>query len=182
MKGIKGNIAKFGKTNKLAGLLGKAGQLCDKSKLANFGVNIGGDMLFSAISDFKETGSINPMNMLSSILTGTLKGFGMNSLQFGKGAFQSDFLRKLANTAIGTGLGMGVDYGASKLRGDDYNPGKSFLQNLLQAGLGQLFGEPIDAVSGAFIMTVHEFILPDVQSIEPADFSRQWLSCYSIGL
>lgn len=173
-KALKGNIAKFGKTNKLAGLLSKAGTMCNKSKLSNFAANIGGDLLSGAINDYIQTGKINPKNLLASVATGTLKGFGMNSLQFGKGAFQSEFGRKALNTGIGTAFGMGVDKAASGMRGEEYNAGASFVQNLIQAGLGQAFGEPIDAASGSFLMTVHEFILPGV--LVPIYLTRKYCS------
>ena len=55
----------------------------------------------------------------------------MNSLQFGKGAFQSEFGRKALNTGIGTAFGMGVDKAASSIRGEEYNAGASFVQNLI---------------------------------------------------
>ena len=171
---LKGNISKFKDVNKLAGMLGKVGALCDKSKLANFGVNIFGDMLAGGISDFVSTGSVHPGTLLSSALTGTIKGFGMNSLQFGKGAFGSELGRKLANTGIGTAFGMAVDRAASGMKGEEYNWKGSLVQNLIQAGLGQAFGEPIDAASGAFLMTAHEFILPDV--MDPIYLTRQYNS------
>lgn len=158
-KALKGNITNFAKTNKLAGLLSKAGTMCNKSKFSNFAANIGGDMFTGAIDDFIQTGKINPKNMAASALTGTLKGIGMNKLQLGKGAMKSNLGRKAVNTGIGTGVGMDVDKAASSLRGEEYDPRASFVQNAIQSAAGQAFGEPIDAASGSFLMTAHEFIL-----------------------
>lgn len=92
-KALKGNITNFAKTNKLAGLLSKAGTMCNKSKFSNFAANIGGDMLTGAIDDFIQMGKINPKNMGASALTGTLKGIGMNKLQLGKGKMMFSFIK-----------------------------------------------------------------------------------------
>ena len=173
-KALKGNVMKYGQCNKYAGMLGKVGNMCKQSKWANYSANIGGDVIFGAVNDYIQTGKVSLKNMAANVASGTLKGFGMNNLQFAKGAFQSDLGRKVVNTGIGTAFGMGVDKVACDLRGEEYNAGASFVQNLIQASLGQLFGEPIDAASGAFLMTVHEFILPDV--LEPIYLTRKYCS------
>lgn len=87
--------------------------------------------ILGVISDYIQTGKVNSKNLLASVVTGTLKGFGMNSLQFGKGVFKSDLGRKALNTGIGTMFGMGVDKAASSIRGEEYNAGASFVHNLI---------------------------------------------------
>ena len=86
----------------------------------------------------------------------------------------NSFGRKLANTGIGALFGTQVDRLDSYLREEPYDWKQSAAQNLFQAGLGQAFGEPIDAATGAFLMTAHEFILPDV--LEPIYLTRQYWS------
>ncbi len=125
-----------------------------------------------AVDDYVKTGKISLKNMAANALTGTIKGLGMNSLQIGKGVFKSELGRKALNTAIGTGVGMGVDKVACDLQGEKYDPRASLVQNALQAAAGQAFGEPIDAASGSFLMTAHEFILPDV--LVPIYLTRQY--------
>lgn len=44
-KAIKGGLSNYKGANKIIKLINKTGSLCDKSKLSNFAVNIGGDML-----------------------------------------------------------------------------------------------------------------------------------------
>lgn len=173
-KALKGNIMKYGQCNKYASMLSKVGNMCNKSKGVNFAVNISGDVFLGAANDYLQTGTVSPKNLVANVATGTLKGFGMNALQFGNGAFKSELGREAINTGIGTVFGMSVDKAASDLRGEEYNAGASFVQNLIQAGLGQRLGDPFDAASGAYITTEHEFILPDV--LAPIYLTRKYCS------
>ena len=160
----------------LPGFLGKLGALCNRSKLANFSVNIGGDVLVTMYNDFMNTGKLSLESILSGVFSGTLKGFGssmVQSLPFLRN-IDSAFWRKVANTVAGAAVGVGVDWNRCQLRGEEFDLGNSAAYNLVLSGLAQIFGEPIDAASGSFLMTVHEFILPGV--LVPVYLTRKYCS------
>ena len=160
----------------LPGFLKGIGDLCKRSKLANFSVNISGDVLANMYYDFMNNGKITFESILSGAFSGTLKGFGstlFQSLPCLKN-IENTVLRKIANTIVGTAVGVGVDWSRSKLRGEEFNAGASTVLNLILTGVAQALGEPIDAASGAYFITVHEFILPDV--LTPIYLTRKYFS------
>ena len=55
-----------------------------------------------------------------------------------------------------------MDLGTDLVAGRPIDVIQTFKENLIESGLGQLFGEPIDAASGAFLITATDFMLMDV--------------------
>ena len=65
--------------------------------------------------------------------------------------------------AAGTAFGTIVDLGVNAISGREVDPLQILQQNLIESGLGQFFGEPIDVVTGAFLITATDFVLSDIR-------------------
>src|SRR5699024_8024046 len=137
-------------------------KICSKTKWANFAFQMGGTVLFGAFNDYMVTGRVDIGNMcldtLAGLTKGTLGTYGTEKL---KALLKIDnkWLEKLAGTAAGTAFGTIVDLGVNAISGREVDPLQILQQNLIESGLGQFFGEPIDVVTGAFLITATDFVL-----------------------
>ena len=101
-------------------------------------------------------------NLGLNALGGTIKGtVGTAFSEWGKRLLKTDskVVKKVAGTLPGATFGTGVDVGTNLIAGREINLLQTFQQNLIQSGMGQLFGEPIDAASDAFLITATDFML-----------------------
>ncbi|WP_124065275.1 RHS repeat-associated core domain-containing protein [Clostridium sp. E02] len=152
------NIAQVGKFSKL---------MCSKSQVTNFVAQTGGTLIFGAIRDYQTTGTVNGKNMLVNAGLGMIKGTAGTAF-IGKAQSlvktDSRLLKKVVGTAAGTGFGTVVDVTADALLPNrEVNVIQSLQSNFITTGVGQLFGEPVDVVSGAFLISAVDFILPDIR-------------------
>ena len=84
------------------------------------------------------------------------------------------FSRKATNVAIGTSTGTFIDWGKSQFTGEPFDLKSSLGQNFAVSTIGQVFGEPIDAVTGAFLITASDILLPDI--MESVRLERRYRS------
>lgn len=168
------NIQTIPQTSRVGILLARVSNLCQKSKVVDYGISIGGDVISTAVNDLKKTGTIDPVNIGLSIYSGVLKGMGIEVSKGLTSSVENTVIRKSLSTILGAATGMGVDHDVSNLKGEEYDPLQSLGQNVLQAGLANVFGEPIDAASGAFMITENEIILPDI--VIPLYLTRKYFS------
>ena len=157
-----------GKALKNAAAAGKFSKfMCPKSQVANFVTQTGGSVIFGAITEYQTTGSVNVQNMVTNLALGMFKGSAGTSL-IGKAqsmlGTDSKFVKKVVGAAVGTVFGTAVDVAADALLpGREVNIRQSFQTNLITSGLGQLFAEPVDVASGAFLITAADFVLSDMR-------------------
>lgn len=162
------NKSKF--LTQLGELQAKAGKLwdgiCKKTRVANFFAQVGGTMIFGSVSDYIATGKVDWKNLGIDALTGLIKGtFGTDVAAWGKSLFHTDSkaAQKLIGTFFGAGFGTVVDLGGDLLTGREIDVWQTIKENLIESGLGQLFGEPIDVATGAFLITATDFMLSDIR-------------------
>lgn len=155
---------------KLGDMQGKAGKLwdgiCKKTKVVNFFTQLGGTMIFGSVNDYIATGKVDWKNLGIDALTGVIKGtFGTDFAEWGKTLFDTDskVARKLIGTIFGTVFGTVVDLGGDLLAGREIDVLETFNENLLESGLGQAFGDPIDVGTGAFLITATDFMVSDIR-------------------
>ena len=159
-----------GKVSKLQQTAGKAKQfwnsICPKSKVANFAAQTGGTMLFGMANDYLTTGKVDPWNMCLNAIAGVTKGtLGTYGAEKFKSFLDTDnkWVLKAAGTLSGATIGTAVDVGVNLVSGRDINMEQIIKQNLIESGLGQLFGEPIDVVTGGFLITATDFTLANIR-------------------
>lgn len=169
-KALAGAISKAGSASKIQKTVGKAAQfwdsICPKTKVANFAAQMGGTMLFGAVDDYLTTGKVNLKNLGIDAFGGVLKGtLGTAGSEKIKRLLDTDnkWVLKAAGTLAGAVAGTAVDMGTNLLAEREIDPVQLFKQNLIESGLGQLFGEPIDVVTGAFLITATDFMLADIR-------------------
>ena len=139
--------------------------ICKKTKVANFLSQTGGTVLSGMVNDYLTTGKVDLKNLGLDAIGGTIKGtFGTAFTEWGKGLLKTDskVVKKIAGTLLGATSGTGVDLVTDLIAGRPIDVLQTFQENLIQSGMGQLFGEPIDAASGAFLITATDFTLMDV--------------------
>ncbi len=136
----------------------------EKNKGYKYALNIGQDVISGCVNDYVQTGTINPLNVAANVVSGTLKGFGMSNIRFNCGSelFNNNFVRKTVNVAMQTTFATGIDYVGSLITGEPFDLSESVTQNMFVSALGEVFAEPVDAATGAFLMTKTDMLLPDV--------------------
>jgi len=163
-KAVTGNLAKVKDANKIVKTINSVKNATDKNKKLKVALNITGDVASGCIDDYVQNGSVNPMNVAVNLVSGSVKGFGMSNLRFNCGCdiFKSNFARKAANVTMQTTFATGVDYLGSRVTGQPFDLKSSLAQNLIVSGAGETFAEPVDAVTGAYMITTADLLLPDI--------------------
>ncbi len=157
-----------GKALKNAGSAGKLSKiLCSKSQVTNTFVQGTGSLLFGMIQEYETTGKVSLKNSAGNFMFGMFKGVAQTKL-IGKvqGALKTDsrLVNKLVGAGVGTLSGTVMDVTRDALLPDrNVDVWRSLQENFVSSGLAQLLGEPIDAVSGAFLIIATDFILPDIR-------------------
>ena len=169
-KALAGAFSGADKASKVQKFAGKAmsfwNGICPKTKVANFLFQMGGTTLFGAVNDYLTTGKVDLKNLGLDAFAGLAKGtLGTAGTEKIKRLLNTDnkWVEKAVGTLAGTTFGTTVDLGINKLAGRDIDPLQVIKQNLIESGLGQFFGEPIDVVTGAFLITATDFTLPDIR-------------------
>ena len=155
---------------KLQQIKGKAGKfwdgICKRTRVANFVAQMGGTMISGMVNDYLTTGNIDIKNLGIDAVAGTIKGtLGTGAAEWGKSLFKTDSkaISKLIGTGFGAAFGTGVDVVADLFAGREIDLVQTFKENLIESGLGQMFGEPIDVATGAFLITATDFMAADIQ-------------------
>ena len=169
-KALVGAFSGADKASKVQKFAGKAMDfwdgICPKTKVANFLSQMGGTTLFGAVNDYLTTGKVDLKNLGLDAFAGLAKGtLGTAGTEKIKKFLNTDnkWVEKAVGTLAGTAFGTTVDLGVNKLAGRDVDLLQVIKQNLIESGLGQFFGEPIDVVTGAFLITATDFTLPDIR-------------------
>ena len=183
-KAIAGNLANIDNANKVVKTINSVSQYMDKHKTAKYALNITGDVVTGCVDDYIQNGSINPVNVAVNVASGTLKGFGMSNLRFNCGGkvFNNNFTRKAVNVTMQTSFATSVDYAGSLITGQPFDLSSSLSQNMFVSAFGEAFAEPVDAATGAFMMTAADMLLPDIvdsirleRSYRSTDERKGWL-------
>ena len=123
-------------------------------------------MISGMVNDYLTTGNIDIKNLGINAIAGTIKGtIGTGVAKYGKSLFKTDSkaISKLIGTGFGATFGTSVDVVADLFAGREIDLVQTFKENLIESGLGQMFGEPIDAATGAFLITATDFMAADIQ-------------------
>ena len=153
-----------GKALKNAASLGKMSKfMCPKSQVSNLVTQMGGSVIFGAINEYQVTGRVDVKNVAFNAALGMFKG-GTGNVLMGKAQnlVNTNLGKKVVGAAVQTVYGTVIDVAVDAvLPGRKVDVVGSLKENFISSGLGQLFGEPVDAASGAFLITATDFILPD---------------------
>lgn len=139
--------------------------MCPKSQVANLVSQMGGSVIFGAINEYQVTGRVDVKSMAFNAALGMFKG-GTGNAIMGKAQSlaKSGVMKKVVGAGVQTLYGTAIDVAVdAALPGRKVDVLRSLKENFISSGLGQLFGEPVDAASGAFLITASDFILPDIR-------------------
>ena len=145
-----------------------------KLKLLKSVVQIGGNVINAGFNQLVETGKLDPGALMLEVGLGTLQGFvgeritkGMlNSKTMGKILNKTGITGplglKLVETLVGTGVDTGLDWIYSGLFGMEFNLGESLRRNAFANALTAFISDPVDAVTGTYVIHTTDFILASV--------------------
>ena len=151
--------------------------MCKAGQTAEMVIKVGVNVIGGMVNDYLTTGTINPVNLLYNFTSGIIKGGLGSSL---KHSFLKDLkidskiLEKLTGIVVGTGIDTSIDWVLCMLWGREIDWIQVISQNLLANALAALFAEPVDAVTGGFLITATDFILSDIR--ESIRFERKYNS------
>ena len=101
------------------------------------------------------------------VVSGTLKGLVLGNMRINCGnthlQFNSNFTRKALNVTGQTLVTTSIDYVSSRVTGEPFDLKSSLAENFVTSSLGEVFAEPVDAVTGAYLMTASDMLLPDIR-------------------
>lgn len=170
----------------IGGKLAALTTLCGSAKKAKLLSFMGIQGLSSIYDSYMADGKVDMLNLGLSMGTGFIAGsigsYGTNiALNALKGS--SKTIAKVMATPLGrkavvvvadTGVGMAVDYTIAKLNKQEYDVVASAMRNGAAAIISILFGEPVDAATGAYLFYATDYAMPGIQ--EPFYLKREYCS------
>ncbi len=153
-------------TSALISTLQKAEKFRKEHKTALTIFNCTQDFASACYEDYQNTGSLDAKNVIANMGASSLKGAAMSTLRIhGEDPnIYIDIARKIGNGFIETVAGMTIDAVKCDLTGYTFDSVESFQQNMRMATITEMIiADPVDAVSGSFLITEADILLPDVR-------------------
>jgi len=145
-----------------------------KLKLLKSVVQIGGNVINAGFNQLVETGKLDPGALMLEVGLGALQGVAGETLKnficgdetlgiiLDKIGITSPSGLKLVETLVGTGVDTGLDWIYSGLFGMEFNLGESLRRNAFANALTAFISDPVDAVTGTYVIHTTDFILASV--------------------
>jgi hypothetical protein len=132
-------------------------------------MQIGGNVLDGIFDDLARTGEINPARTLWNIGIGFAQGSTGSGIRDGLlsklGIEGCSFGNHLIKTFLGGFIDTGIDGVGSALSEQDFDLKSSLIQNLFFNGLDAFISDPVDAVTGIYVIQATDFLLASVPCI-----------------
>lgn len=129
-------------------------------------MQIGGNVLDGIFDDLARTGEINPARTLWNIGIGFVQGSTGSGIRDGLlsklGIEGCSFGNHLIKTFLGGFIDTGIDGVGSALSEQDFDLKSSLIQNLFFNGLDAFISDPVDAVTGIYVIQATDFLLASV--------------------
>ena len=140
---------------------------CNSKELKLFKsvLQTGGNVINAGFNQLVETGKLDPGALVMEMGIGFLQGFlgssATNSI-VGKFGLQSKTAQKLAEVLVGTVVDTGLDGLVSNLFGMEFDVWESLAMNAFANSLAAFISDPVDAVTGTYLLQTTDFILASV--------------------
>lgn len=137
---------------------------CGSDKLKNLKavIQVGGNVISGAYSQYVETGKIDPMGLTVNMGIGILQGYGGSSVTdgiMGKISLNNPVVQKLTKAAVGTVVDTGLDGFVNNLFGQPFDWKESLTRNAFANSLAAFIADPVDAVTGIYVIQTTDFLL-----------------------
>ena len=140
--------------------------LAKEAKCMKAVMQIGGNVLDGIFDDLARTGEINPARTLWNIGIGFVQGSTGSGIRDGLlsklGIEGCSFGNHLIKTFLGGFIDTGIDGVGSALSEQDFDLKSSLIQNLFFNGLDAFISDPVDAVTGIYVIQATDFLLASV--------------------
>ena len=140
--------------------------LAKEAKCLKAVMQIGGNVLDGIFDDLARTGEINPARTLWNIGIGFAQGSTGSGIRDGLlsklGIEGCSFGNHLIKTFLGGFIDTGIDGVGSALSEQDFDLKSSLIQNLFFNGLDAFISDPVDAVTGIYVIQATDFLLASV--------------------
>ncbi|MCI9072661.1 MAG: hypothetical protein HFH80_07615, partial [Lachnospiraceae bacterium] len=125
-------------------------------------IQMGGNVISAAYSQYVETGKIDPMSLVFNMGVGALQGYlgsGITDGIMGKIHLNNPTMQKLAKVVVGTFVDTGMDGLMSGLFGQPFDWKDSLTRNAFANSLSAFIADPVDAVTGTYLIHTTDFLL-----------------------
>lgn len=151
----------------LSGISGAAnfGRLaCGSNQLKRFKsvLQIGGNVISAGFDQLVETGKLDPFGLAVNMGIGALQGYigsGITDSIVGRIGLQNPVGQKLMKVFVGTIVDTGMDGLVSSLFGQPFDWKDSLARNAFANSLAAFISDPVDAVTGIYLIRPTDFIL-----------------------
>ena len=130
-------------------------------------VQMGGNVISAAYNQYVETGKVSFSTIASNMVIGMAQGFIGTSITdkiMGGMNFNNPTVKKLTQVVVGTFVDTGMDWAFSGLCGQPFDLGDSLGRNAFANTLAAFIADPVDAVTGTYLIHTTDFLLASLPS------------------
>ena len=125
-------------------------------------VQMGGNVISAVYNQYVETGKVSFSTIAFNIGLGAVQGFigsGITDSIMGKLNIDNSTVKKLTQVVVGTFVDTGMDWGLSSLMGQPFDLWDSLGRNAFANTLAAFIADPVDAVTGTYLIHATDFLL-----------------------
>ena len=125
-------------------------------------IQMGSNVIGAAYNQYVETGKVDPMSLVFNMGVGALQGYlgsGITDGILGKIHLNNPTAQKLAKVFVGTLVDTGMDGLMSGLFGQPFDWKDSLARNAFANSLSAFIADPVDAVTGTYLIHTTDFLL-----------------------
>ena len=130
-------------------------------------VQMGGNVISAAYNQYVETGKVSFSTIAFNMGLGFAQGFVGTSITnkiMGGLNIDNYAARKITQVVVGTFVDTGMDWVASGIFHQPFDPKESFARNAFANTLAALIADPVDAVTGIYVIHATDFLLSSLPS------------------
>ena len=141
-------------------------ELAQNGKKIKLALQVGSNVVEGMLDDLARTGKVNPVRVVWNLGIGIAQGTGGTGIRDGLlkvlGIEGCSFKSHLAKGFLGGTIDTIIDGVGCHLSGQDFDWKTSFVQNLFANYLDALISDPVDAVTGIYVIEATDFLLASV--------------------
>lgn len=140
-------------------------------------IQMGGNVISAAYNQYVETGKVSFSTIAFNIGLGAVQGYigtGITDGIMGKLGIQNTTVQKITQVLVGTFVDTGMDWGFSSLMGQPFDLWDSLSRNAFANTLAACIADPVDAITGIYLIHTTDFLLsclPSAWKLERSYYS-----------
>ena len=130
-------------------------------------VQMGSNVISAAYNQYVETGKVSFSTIAFNMGLGFVQGFVGSAITdkiMGGLDINNSTVKKLTQVVVGTFVDTGMDWAASGIFHQPFDPAESFARNAFANSLAAFIADPVDAVTGTYLIHATDFLLSSLPS------------------